>query len=573
MTRPTTKTLLTLLAFCVFLALRAVSAQSLSGALYTTNHDATPVNWNVYSTKTDVYISGGPQNANANGLPDGTYYFQVTDPSGKKLLSTDNASCRQLLVSGGRVAGATGGCPHPNGTLNTDNGVLPVQLAPFSDTPNSGGEYKVWVVSTDRATVGADLKTLTFANKDAKTDNFKVVPGVISVGSCQPSSSLSVMTSGTNVVSYVPKGNWSVTHVPGIAVVNVEGSATLPSTNPISTGADIINSCASNSTTGQTACTANNANVYVISGLAAVPTVNTLTTSGSGTISFSGGVCTNCGIAMDGVHNKAVIGLSLAGVPGFQFLNMAANTFEPAFATQTPTPKRISEDPLLDPIRNLLLNPNESNQYEIVNVATSTVPTFFENGPIVSGGVLDSAGEDCQTGIILAPAEGAVPSHVFIANLSSSAAAFTSGAPGTWTAPSQVQILSESSLAAGASGIAIAQGAHSGIVAGEFGGGAITAIQLPATADTSTATPAIPDWVTCTIPGFTNGYDPHTVTAYQSPTSGHAIALLANAGATLLERVDLTAMLDPTIVPRTAGGHGCTSGTLPATVVSAISVP
>jgi len=31
-------------------------------------------------------------------------------------------------------------------------------------------------------------------------------------------------------------------------------------------------------------------------------------------------------------------------------------------------------------------------------------------------------------------------------------------------------------------------------------------------------------------------------------------------------------MLDPTIVPRTAGGHGCASGTLPAAAVSLISV-
>src|SRR5262249_31600804 len=158
---------------------------------------------------------------------------QVTDPSGKKLLSTDNAVCRQLVVIGGRVAGSTGpACKHANGTFNPDNGVLPVQLVPFSDTPNAGDEYKVWVVPTDKATVGSDLKSLSFSNKDSKTDNFKTVPGVITVGSCQPSSSLSVMTSGTNVVSYVPKGAWSRS-APNIAVVNVEGSATLPTVNPI----------------------------------------------------------------------------------------------------------------------------------------------------------------------------------------------------------------------------------------------------------------------------------------------------------------------------------------------------
>jgi len=277
---------------------------------------------------------------------------------------------------------------------------------------------------------------------------------------------------------------------------------------------------------------------------------------------------------MDGIHNKALIGLSIASVPGFQFLNMATNTFEPAFASQTPSPKEISEDPLIDPIRNLLLNPTEANQYEIVNVATSTSPAFFERAIASTGGELDSSGADCQTGIILAPAEFTVPSHVYIANLSSTAATFTAGSPGTWTAPSQVQTLTESALAAGASGIAVAQGTHIGIVTGEFGGNVITTIQLPAALDTSTATPAIVDWVSCSISGFSNGLDPHTVTAYQSPNApNHAIALLTNGTATSISKVDLTAMLNPTIVPRTAGGHGCASGTLPATVVSSIAVP
>src|SRR6266481_6900934 len=96
-----------------------------SGAIYTTNKDATIVNANVqYAFATDVYLSGGPQNLNNPGLTDGTYYFQVTDPSGNVLLSTDNAVCRQLLVAGGRVVGSTGpACKHSNGTPNPANGV------------------------------------------------------------------------------------------------------------------------------------------------------------------------------------------------------------------------------------------------------------------------------------------------------------------------------------------------------------------------------------------------------------------------------------------------------------------
>jgi hypothetical protein len=310
--------------------------------------------------------------------------------------------------------------------------------------------------------------------------------------------------------------------------------------------------------------------VYLLTGTAFS---TMLTSGGSQTISFSGGECTNCGVAMGAVHNKALIGLSIAGAAGFQFLNLATSVFEPAFKSPA---GEISEDPLIDPSRNLLLSAAENGNYEIVNITTTTAPKFFENPTGL--GDPDSSGEDCSTGIALAPGEFSDPSNVFIADLTK--ATFTAGSQaGTWTAPSQIQSLSESSLSAGASGIAVAQGTHIGIVSGEFGGNMITAIKLPATS--GSGTPAIVDWVTCAIPplgtppvAFSNGLDPHTVTAYQSPNGAKdAIALLANDTATTLAVVDLTKMLNPAIVPRTAGGHACATGPLPATVVSSLTVP
>ncbi len=545
-----------------------------SGAVYTTNKTATVVNANVnYATAGDVYLSGGPQNLKDPGLPDGAYYFQVTDPSGATLLSTDNAACRQLVVTGGRVTGSTGpSCKHLNGTLNTANGVTAVQLAPFSATPNAGNEYKAWLVPVSKAVISAsDPKVLGFSKSDSKTDNYKLLPGnPIPQGSCQPSSSLSAMVIGTNVTSYVPKGNWGVTPVPGVSVVNIEGSSVTPTLIP--TGSDVINSCASNPVTGDTVCTANNSNVYLLSG-AAVKSGSPLSSSGTGMIGFSGGFCTNCGVSMDAVHNKAVIALSLAGVGGFQFLNLATSTFEPAFQSLAPGFTSITENPVIDPINNRLLSANESNNYELIDVTNSTVPLFYEHAT-GSGGDLDSSGADCKTGIILAPAE--FTSSVFIADVSAPYASFTPGTPGNWTAPSQNQNLSEMYLAAGASGIAVAQGTQIGIVSGEFGGDAVTAIALP-TVTGAGATPAIGDWVTCSIGGgFSNGYDPHTLTAYASPSSGDAMALLSNSGATTVAVVDLTKMLNPTIVPRTVGaglGHACAAGTLPSSVVSFVAVP
>jgi hypothetical protein len=399
---------------------------------------------------------------------------------------------------------------------------------------------------------------------------------VVPPGSCQPSSSLSVLVQGSNVTSYVPKGAWSF-FATGVSVVNIEGTSITPT--KVATP-NVVNSCASNPMTGATVCTANNTDVYLLSG---TTLGGTLTSGGSGRIGFSGGFCTNCGVAMDAVHNKAVIGLSVAGAPGFQFLNLATSTFEPAFASPS---GNISEDPLLDPTRNtlglntttgnpdgaLLLSASESNNYEIVDVTTSTSPAFYERS-IGNPGFPDSSGEDCATGIALAPGEFTSPSVVFIADLTQ--ATYTAGSPGSWSVPAtaqQNQALSESFLAtAGSSGIAVAQGTHTGVVTGEFGGNTLTAIALPSTS--GSGTPAITDWVTCAISGFSNGLDPHTVTAYSSPATGDAVALLANAGATTVAVVDLTMMLNPTIVPRTVGGHGCSAGTLPSTVASSVSVP
>jgi hypothetical protein len=155
----------------------AMSTNNFFGAIYTSTNDGTTVNQNLYDSKSDVYLNGGPQNENGNGIPNGTYYFQVTDPSGATLLSTDLATCRQLTVSGGVVAGAAGPCPHLNGTFNPNNGSMPVQLIPFNTTPNNGGEYKVWLIrQTSTTTIAQDGIHINFKSADSKTDNFKVEP-------------------------------------------------------------------------------------------------------------------------------------------------------------------------------------------------------------------------------------------------------------------------------------------------------------------------------------------------------------------------------------------------------------
>jgi hypothetical protein len=186
----------------VLFALAAMSAASVyvfqnkalaagfNGSIYTTTFEGQSVNENTYSSKDAVYLSGGPQNANANGLPDGTYYFQVTDPSGATLLSTDLAECRQLIVAFGKVAAAEGpSCQHSTGIPNSSNGSVPVKLAPFGDTPNSGSEYKVWLIRQGSGTsIAADGMHINFTPNNAKTDNFKVV--FVPCQNCSPTSLL-----------------------------------------------------------------------------------------------------------------------------------------------------------------------------------------------------------------------------------------------------------------------------------------------------------------------------------------------------------------------------------------------
>lgn len=154
---------------------------NVSGAIYTTLSDGSEVNFNIYASKSDVYLNGGPgkgAGSNAPGLvPDGVYVFMVTSPDGQ-LLSTDIAECRKVQVTGGLVVGATGSCPHANGSLQAGGGTA-VQLMPYADTPNPGGEYKAWLTPADKYVCPWDAVTCAdgrngFIDSESKTDNFKV---------------------------------------------------------------------------------------------------------------------------------------------------------------------------------------------------------------------------------------------------------------------------------------------------------------------------------------------------------------------------------------------------------------
>lgn len=185
-------------AALTFIGLGAVHAagSAPSGAIFTTVSDGSEVNFNIYPSKDAVYLDGGPGPGapqTAAGLDDGTYVFQVTDPSGKTLLSTDPARCREFTVAGGIITGvvASGGCEHKTG-LDVDHGATTVQLMPYNDTPNNGGVYKAWATTEANYLSGctqlgksnglalvdcgykAGVAVHGFIPAASKTDNYKV---------------------------------------------------------------------------------------------------------------------------------------------------------------------------------------------------------------------------------------------------------------------------------------------------------------------------------------------------------------------------------------------------------------
>jgi hypothetical protein len=145
-------------------------AVPVTGVIFTTTEGGDTVNGNIYETNDAVYLNGGPQpNApcSAAGLPDGDYYFQVTDPSGATLLSTDSIEARMVTVSSGVIIAAF---DHATATGRCDSVI--VQLIPFLDTPNPGGGYKVWLTPVESYTPGQG--TFGFINSESYTDIFKV---------------------------------------------------------------------------------------------------------------------------------------------------------------------------------------------------------------------------------------------------------------------------------------------------------------------------------------------------------------------------------------------------------------
>ena len=127
------------------------TANATEGAAFTTSRFGTLAPGNLYPRAAAVYLALGPGPGvacNEPGLADGLYYFQVTDPSGSTLLSTDKSvEDRLVLVSRGVLSNflGTGHTVLPSGPCSSKI----VQLMPFESAPNGGIEYRVWITRVE----------------------------------------------------------------------------------------------------------------------------------------------------------------------------------------------------------------------------------------------------------------------------------------------------------------------------------------------------------------------------------------------------------------------------------------
>ncbi len=336
-----------------------------------------------------------------------------------------------------------------------------------------------------------------------------------SVKSCVPGASMGVLIQPPNVYAYVPDGSWYY-GTTGVQVAQIEPSG--GSFSSISTP-HVPNSCSSNSVTGETICVSNTTDIYRITGTTLNSTVTSLATA---TLDFSGGNCETCGVAIDQENNLAYMQIGIQGSPsggGIESFNLATGT-QSAFSTVNEP----SEDIQVDPGRNWILSPNEHNVYDLIDTSSSPWKEYGFSVSIPYSGELDSAAEDCTTGIALSTEEiieynGLTPNLLIV---DPTQATFSGS---QWSAPEQSVGFPEfTGMNFATDGIAVAPGSHLALVTGEFGGNQVGVVTLPSTS--GSGTPTFGDYVSALLPKtpdgnvFSLGFDPHTVTAYQSPAGG-----------------------------------------------------
>ncbi|HEX5601302.1 MAG TPA: hypothetical protein VFX63_02090, partial [Pyrinomonadaceae bacterium] len=100
--RETTRFRLSWIVFTTLLAGAVMTSVALMaplpGAVFTTDATCNGTDLNIYASKADVYIDGGPAHVGSAGLPAGEYYVQVTEPDGTLLGTSIGATDETPVV-------------------------------------------------------------------------------------------------------------------------------------------------------------------------------------------------------------------------------------------------------------------------------------------------------------------------------------------------------------------------------------------------------------------------------------------------------------------------------------------
>ena len=157
----------------IVLSMCSVGARAqVPGEVFVVDRYTAHVDANSFPRFDSVFLAGGSgPTCMGPGLIDGTYYYQITNPAGDLLLSTDRVSDRAIRVLGGQFAQYLGS-KHPASPKGPCNAWF-VRLAPFMATPSPEREYKVWLTRTeDYDPLGSNL--FGFDPALSKSVNFKV---------------------------------------------------------------------------------------------------------------------------------------------------------------------------------------------------------------------------------------------------------------------------------------------------------------------------------------------------------------------------------------------------------------
>jgi hypothetical protein len=184
------------------------------------------VNCNIYNAQTDVFLSGSPTSA---ALEAGTYFFVVLDPGGQpdpndatgtKILSTDAATNREFSADG------SGGITPLNSSHAYDGTNNVLQVAPFNDTSNHGGEYILAVcqISTTQSDYQDPVPTVDPHN--CKYDAFKVPPPTPPCPTCGPNPNADLQVTKSVNVSFNRDYDWSVNKTQTTSTTPIHSSAT-----------------------------------------------------------------------------------------------------------------------------------------------------------------------------------------------------------------------------------------------------------------------------------------------------------------------------------------------------------